>query len=98
MAQIADSRAHINQRVAVSVKAAAASEQHPRLEPLVVRPRDACKLLACGRTHLYALIAANEIESFCDGRTRKITLASIRKYVERCCSSIRAPSTRNPDS
>jgi excisionase family DNA binding protein len=52
-------------------------------DPLVVKPREACRLLACGRTRLYELISAKEIDSFTDGGSRKITTASIHKYVER---------------
>jgi excisionase family DNA binding protein len=52
-------------------------------DTLVVKPREACRLLACGRTRLYQLIAAREIDSFADGGSRKISTESIRKYVER---------------
>jgi excisionase family DNA binding protein len=50
---------------------------------LVVKPREACRLLACGRTRLYQLITAREIDSFADGGARKITVASIHAYIER---------------
>ena len=56
-------------------------------EPLVVKPREACRLLACGRTRLYQLIAAREIDSFNDGGSRKIVTESLRKYVERQLSA-----------
>jgi excisionase family DNA binding protein len=52
-------------------------------DPLVVKPREACRLLACGRTRLYQLIAAREIDSFSDGGSRKITTDSLRRYVQR---------------
>jgi hypothetical protein len=51
--------------------------------PLVVKPDIAWKLLACGRTRGYELLAAGEFESFKDGRSRKITVASIERYIER---------------
>jgi len=40
-------------------------------------------MLDCGITRLYRLLAAGELESFLDGRSRKITVTSIRRYVER---------------
>jgi hypothetical protein len=52
-------------------------------EPLVVSPRRACHLLDCGTTRLYELINGGELQSFRDGTSRKIVLASIRDYVTR---------------
>jgi excisionase family DNA binding protein len=49
--------------------------------PLVAKPKEACRLLACGITRLYELIAAGELETFRDGRSRKVTTESIRRYV-----------------
>jgi hypothetical protein len=40
-------------------------------------------MLGCGNTHGYALLARGELESFLDGRSRKITVSSIRAYIER---------------
>jgi excisionase family DNA binding protein len=53
------------------------------LEPLVLRPRDACRLLSVGNTRLYELLSAGELESYLDGRSRKITVESIHRYVLR---------------
>jgi excisionase family DNA binding protein len=52
-------------------------------EPLVVSPRRARRMLDCGNTRLYELIAARELESFKDGRSRKITVTSIKEYIAR---------------
>ncbi len=49
--------------------------------PLVVKPKDARRLLACSHTRLYELMAAGELQSFTDGRSRKITVASIHHYI-----------------
>ena len=57
------------------------ADDHP--EPLVVRPRVAWRLLDCGNAYGYRLIAAGELETYRDGRARKITVDSIRRYVER---------------
>jgi hypothetical protein len=40
-------------------------------------------MLACGNTRLYELLAAKELDSFLDGRSRKITVESIRRYIAR---------------
>jgi hypothetical protein len=53
------------------------------LAPLVVSPKVAWKMLACGNTRGYELLAAGELESYKDGRSRKITVASIRALVAR---------------
>lgn len=52
-------------------------------EPLVVSPARAKAMLDCGTTRLYELIAAGELESFRDGKSRKITVSSIRARVAR---------------
>jgi hypothetical protein len=52
-------------------------------EALVVKPARACQMLSCGRTHLYALITAGELDSFLDGGARKILVASIHRYIAR---------------
>lgn len=52
-------------------------------ESLVVSPRRAAQMLDCGRTRLYELIESRELTSFLDGRSRKITVASIHQYVQR---------------
>jgi hypothetical protein len=52
-------------------------------ERLVVSPRRAQHMLDCGNTRLYELLAAGELDSFLDGRSRKITVESIRRYISR---------------
>jgi hypothetical protein len=52
-------------------------------EPLVVSPRRARCMLDCGTTRLYELLAARELESFKSGKSRKILVESIRKYINR---------------
>lgn len=58
-----------------------ASSDQP--EPLVVRPSVAWRLLDCGNAYGYRLIAAGELDSYRDGRARKITVESIYLYIER---------------
>jgi hypothetical protein len=53
------------------------------LAPLVVKPKVAWKMLACSNTRGYELLAAGELDSYKDGRSRKITVASIKALVAR---------------
>lgn len=53
------------------------------VEPLVVSPKTAWRLLGCGNTRGYQLLAEGEIESYKDGGSRRITMASIRAHVAR---------------
>jgi hypothetical protein len=55
----------------------------PTVEPLLVRPRDAWRMLGCGNTRGYTLLNAGELVSFLDGRARKITVESIHGYIAR---------------
>jgi hypothetical protein len=59
------------------------AERANEVEPLLVRPRTAWRMLGCGNTRGYALLNSRELESFLDGRSRKITVASIRAYIAR---------------
>jgi hypothetical protein len=52
-------------------------------EALVVSPRRARRMLDCGNTRLYELIAARELETYKDGKCRKVTVASIKDYIAR---------------
>ncbi len=61
------------------------------VEPLLVRPRDAWRMLGCGNTRGYALLAAGELVSFLDGRARKITVQSIHQYIARKIAVAGAP-------
>jgi hypothetical protein len=40
-------------------------------------------MLACSNTRLYELLAERELDSFLDGRSRKIVVASIHDYIQR---------------
>jgi excisionase family DNA binding protein len=53
------------------------------LEALAVSPRQACRLLGVGNTRLYELINAGELDSYRDGRMRRVTMESIRARVAR---------------
>lgn len=53
------------------------------MEPLALPVPEAAKALGCGRSKLYELIAAGELESFSIGRRRVVVAASLRKLVKR---------------
>jgi excisionase family DNA binding protein len=54
-----------------------------QLEPLAVSPRQTCLLLNIGNTRLYELIRNGELDTYREGRARRITMESIRHRVER---------------
>jgi excisionase family DNA binding protein len=51
--------------------------------PLVASPNQAMKALLVSRSTLYSLINAGELDSYTEGRSRRITVKSIGAYVER---------------
>ena len=69
-------------------------------ERLVVSPRRARHMLDCGNTRLYELLKRNELESYLDGRSRKILVASIHRHIARRLAAERAaaaaPQARPP--
>ena len=65
--------------------------------PLVVKPKVAWQMLACSNTRGYELLAAGELESFLDGRSRKITVESIRRYIAQRLASSQG-TTAHPQS
>ncbi len=66
----------------MSLCSTALSDVGAPIEPLVVKPKVAWKMLACSNTHGYELLAAGELDSFLDGRSRKITVESIHRYIQ----------------
>ena len=51
--------------------------------PLLVKPKAAWKMLACSNTRGYQLLNTRELDSFLDGRARKIAVESIHRYIMR---------------
>lgn len=51
--------------------------------PLAVKPKVAWNIIGCGSTHGYELLKQGELESFRDGKSRKILVSSIHAYIER---------------
>ncbi len=63
---------------------------HEKRGVLVVRPSEAMRMLAVGKTRLYELIQQGKIESYNDGTSRKIAVASLQQYVERKLAEAKA--------
>jgi hypothetical protein len=64
--------------------------------PLVVKPKAACRMLDCGITRLYELLASGQLSSFRDGASRKIEVASIHRYISHQISQNDCASTKHP--
>jgi hypothetical protein len=50
---------------------------------IAVPPEQARHMLQVSMSHLYGLMRTGELESFHSGRARRVTVASIRSYIER---------------
>jgi hypothetical protein len=60
--------------------------RHPtctNVDPIVVSTAEAMRMGCWGKTKLFDLIRAGELESFLDGTQRRITVASIRARIQR---------------
>jgi hypothetical protein len=64
-------------------EATSRNRESENAKPLLVRPKNAWRMLGCGNTHGYQLLAAGQLDSFLDGHSRKITVESIHRYIER---------------
>jgi excisionase family DNA binding protein len=52
------------------------------IEPIAVSPAATCKLISASMFTVYKLLRNGELESFTVGRSRKILVSSIRRYIE----------------
>jgi excisionase family DNA binding protein len=57
--------------------------QPSEIDALAVPAKKAAPAIGVGMTRLYELIKAGEIESYRDGKARKIVVASLKAYVQR---------------
>jgi hypothetical protein len=73
---------------------AAAKPAKPSINvrPLVVGTAEARRLGGWGKTRLFKLIAAGELDSFLDGRVRRVTLESIEARIHRKLQEAKANS------
>lgn len=54
-------------------------------EPICVKIKEAARMIGVGRTKLYELIAAEELEVVKFGKSTCVTTASLRALVKRQC-------------
>lgn len=55
----------------------------PPPDPICVRVNDAARMIGVGRTKLYELIAAGEVETVKLGKSTRITTASLHDFIRR---------------
>jgi excisionase family DNA binding protein len=70
--------------------------------PFVASPNQAMRVIQVSRKKLYELINTGELESYTEGKSRRITVRSINEYIERRLAAEaarrRAASDRNYQS
>jgi hypothetical protein len=55
----------------------------PNIEPRITDVDGGCKRANMGKDRFYQLLHSGEIESYLDGRSRKVLIASIDAYIDR---------------
>jgi excisionase family DNA binding protein len=61
----------------------------PSVAPLAVPPQEAARLLSLGMWRIYQLMRAGELDSYQEGRARRITMASIHARMARQLAAAR---------
>ena len=70
----------------------AARYQIRAIQPLAVPISTACQLLSAGESHIRGLLRDGELDSYRSGRSLRITIKSIEKYIERRLCHERQPA------
>jgi len=55
----------------------------PPVEPICVKVNDAARMIGVGRTKLYELISAGEVDVVKLGKSTRVTTASLRNLLEK---------------
>ncbi|WP_019831184.1 helix-turn-helix domain-containing protein [Sphingomonas sp. PR090111-T3T-6A] len=58
------------------------------LAPITVRIREACRITGIGRSKLYELIAAGEIETIKVGAITLLPVSGIERFLKRCATHL----------
>ncbi len=56
-----------------------------QIEPICVKVNDAARMIGVGRTKLYELIAAGEVDVVKLGKSTRVTTASLRALIQKRC-------------
>ena len=56
-----------------------------QIEPICVKVNDAARMIGVGRTKLYELIAAGEVDVVKLGKSTRVTTASLRALIQNRC-------------
>ena len=75
-------RTRIYGRMDQNILSATSPAESQATTPLTVRVKEACRLTGIGRSKLYELIAADEIETIKVGTITLIPLASLKHFLE----------------
>lgn len=70
---------HMDQPIAPAISPA----ESPTAMPITIRVKEACRLTGIGRSKLYELIAAEEIDTIKVGTITLIPMASLKLFLER---------------
>jgi hypothetical protein len=66
----------------------------PQIEPRVTDVNGGCKRANTGKDRFYKLLHTGEIESYLDGRSRKVVIKSIDDYIDRQIAESKGPFQR----
>ncbi|MEI7768996.1 MAG: helix-turn-helix domain-containing protein [Chloroflexales bacterium] len=58
-------------------------QEHPAIEPLLVRVEEAARILSLSRSTIYEMMDAGELPSVRRGAARRIPVAALRAWVAR---------------
>jgi excisionase family DNA binding protein len=58
------------------------TERNKTIEPLLLRPREAARLLGLGRSKVYLLIASGDLPSVRIGRSVRVPYEALRSWVD----------------
>jgi excisionase family DNA binding protein len=62
------------------------NEQDDRIPRLLLKPEEAAMVLGVSRSTLYELLAAGAVESVHIGKSRRVPVTALERYVERLCT------------
>ena len=81
-------------QVSLSAPKAAEPSTMPFAQRLTCTIDDACEVTGLGRTKLYELIAAGELEIVKIGTATRVVVSSIEAYVDRLRAQVQEPGRR----